>query len=255
MEIPKSRSLEIMRQGGVAKCTKLSLSDSRAIEIAGLSDFDCLWVCTEHVPNDWAVVERQVLAAKAYGKDLLVRVARGSYSDMIKPLELDASGIMVPHVMDVEDARKIVRDTRFYPIGRRPIDGGNADGKFCNIEVTEYLRQSNTRKMLIVQIEDKEAEPYVDDICSVEGIDVVFFGPGDYSHSLGIPGEINHPKVEEMRKRIVRACHEHGKFAGTTCSPQEVPRIRAMGYQFISTGGDVLGLHAYFEKCRAAFDA
>ncbi len=254
MEVAKSRSLDVMRQGGVAKCTKLSLGDSRAIEIAGLSDFDCLWVCTEHVPNDWAVVEKQVLAAKAYDKDLLVRVARGSYSDLIKPLELDASGIMVPHVLNTEDARQIVYYTRFHPIGRRPIDGGNADGRFCNIPVADYLRQSNERKMLIVQIEDKEAAPYVEEICALEGIDVVFFGPGDYSHSLGIPGEINHPMVEEMRRNVALACRKHGKFAGTTCSPQEVPRIRDMGYQFISTGGDVLGLHNYFESCRAAFD-
>lgn len=255
MEVQKSRSLEVMRQGGVAKCTKLSLRDSRAIEIAGLSDFDCLWVCTEHVPNDWSVVEQQVLAAKAYGKDLLVRVARGSYSDLIKPLELDASGIMVPHIMDLEDARRVVHYTRFYPIGRRPVDGGNADGKFCNIPVKDYLQQSNERKMLIVQIEDREAEPYVEDICALEGIDVVFFGPGDYSQSLGVPGQPDHPLVEQMRRKVAEACSRHGKFAGTTCAPEDIPRIRQMGYQFISTGGDVLGLHAYFASCRAAFDA
>lgn len=254
MEMKRSKTLDVMRGGGVANCTKLSLYDSRAIEIACLSGFDCLWVDTEHVPNDWDVVERQVLAAKAYDTDIIVRVARGSYSDLIKPLELDATGIMVPHIMDVEDAKRVVYYTRFHPIGRRPIDGGNADGKFCILPVKDYLAQSNDRRMLIVQIEDKEAVPYLEEICKLDGIDVIFFGPGDYSHSLGIPGQTNHPDVERLRRRIPEICARYGKFAGTTCAPEEVPRIRALGYRFISTGGDVLGLHDYFEACRRVFD-
>ncbi len=67
-------------------------------------------------------------AAKVFDVDAIVRVPRGSYSDMIRPLELDAAGIMVPHVMSAEDARQVVRWTRFAPVGLRPLDGGNADG-------------------------------------------------------------------------------------------------------------------------------
>ncbi len=69
----------------------------------------------------------------------MVRVARGSYSDHVKPLELDAAGIMVPHIMSLADARRVVSMTRFHPIGRRPVDGGNADGSYTAVDTLDLL--------------------------------------------------------------------------------------------------------------------
>jgi 4-hydroxy-2-oxoheptanedioate aldolase len=97
----------------------------------------------EHVANDWSVIEKQILATKAYGSDLLVRVARGGYSDYTRPLELDDAGIMVPHIMSFEDAKKVVNMTRFHPFGRRPLDGGNADGVYCEIDILDYIKDAN----------------------------------------------------------------------------------------------------------------
>ena len=62
-------------------------------------------------------MQAQVWVFKMYDMNVMVRVARGSYSDYIKPLEMDADSIMAPHIMSVEDARKVVQMTRFNPIG------------------------------------------------------------------------------------------------------------------------------------------
>ena len=129
LEMRPSRTLAKLRSGGVASCCfKLNLADARAAEIAAMAGFDCLWTDREHVPNDLSAVEKIIWAAKAHNADVIVRVPRGSYSDYIRPLELDAAGIMVPHIMSLADAQNVVRMTRFHPVGRRPVDGGNADG-------------------------------------------------------------------------------------------------------------------------------
>ena len=151
-----SRVLGKLRAGEVAVVTKLNLADARATEIAAMAGFDGVWTDMEHVPNTWDAVEKQVLAAKVFDVDTMVRVARGGYSDYIRPLEMDAAGIMVPHIMSLEDAQRVVRMTRFHPIGRRPVDGGNADGAYCTIDLVEYLRQANAQRFLCVQIEDPE---------------------------------------------------------------------------------------------------
>ncbi len=96
VNIRPSRVLRKLRSGAVASCVKINLADARAVEIAGLAGFDCIWADMEHVGNDLSVIEKQIWAAKAHNTDVLVRVSRGSYSDYIRPLELDASGIMVP---------------------------------------------------------------------------------------------------------------------------------------------------------------
>ena len=235
----KSVVLDKLRQGEAVFCYKSNLSCCRTVQIAALSGFDCIWLCNEHVPNDYGDMERQILAVLAHGADVMVRVPRGAYSDTIKPLELNASGILVPHVMSAAEARQIVRTTRFHPLGRRPADGGNADGAFCLLPFKTYIEFMNANRFVMIQIEDVEAVAELDAICAVEGIDAIFFGPGDYSQSIGCPGEIDHPEVQRVRKLVAATALKHGKFAATVGSITNAAERLAEGYRFINLGSDV----------------
>ena len=246
MNMRPSRVLQKLRNGEVVNCVKQNLACSRVTEIAGMKGFDCIWVDMEHVASDWSLVERQILAAKTQNMDVLVRVERGSYSDYVKPFELDASGIMVPHVMSLADAKHVVRTTRFHPIGRRPVDGGNADGAYCNIDFVEYLKQSGEQKFVIIQIEDPEPLAELDAICALDGIDVIFFGPGDFSHGIGAAGQWNDPRIAQARKQIVETALRHGKIAGTVGGLDNMNELLDMGYRFLSIGADVVAVSQYF---------
>jgi 4-hydroxy-2-oxoheptanedioate aldolase len=249
-----SRVLAKLRAGDIATCFKLNLMDARAAEIAAMAGFDCLWLCMEHVPNDLAAIEGQIRAAKMFDVDSIVRVARGSYSDYIRPLEADAAGIMVPHLMSLADARNVVRMTKFHPIGRRPVDGGNSDGAYCTIEFKEYIRQANEQRFVSVQIEDPEPLDELDAIAALPGIDMLFFGPADFSHGIGAPGEFGDPRVIEARKRIAEACIKHGKLAGTVATPESIDETIAMGYRFICMGADVIGLVNFSKQMASEFE-
>lgn len=253
MDMRMSRVLEKLRKDEVVSCFKANLADSRTVEIAALSGFDCVWTDMEHVPNDFSAIEKQILAAKAYNIDIVVRVARGGYSDYIRPLEMDASGIMVPHIMNLEDAKNVVRMTRFHPIGRRPVDGGNADGAFCNIDFVEYLKQANEKRFVIVQIEDPEPMDELDEIASLDGIDMIFFGPGDFSQGIGVPGQWDHPGIARAREQIAKTALKHGKFAGTVGSTTNLDELIGMGYRFINMGADVAGLSQYCSNLASNF--
>lgn len=247
-----NKILDKLRLGEVVNCVKMNLADPRVAQIAALAGFSSIWLDAEHVPNSVHDLENCVRAAYAHGADTVVRVKRGSYSDLVHPLEMDAAGIMVPHVMSKQDALDIVRSTRFYPIGRRPLDGGNADGAFCLADLNDYMQHANTQKLLILQIEDVEALEVVDDIASVEGIDMLFFGPGDFSQSLGIPGQFDDPRIADARQRVAEAAINHGKFAGTVASPDTAPGMIDMGYRFLNVGADVIGLGEYFKRIAVA---
>ena len=240
-----SRTLRQLRAGEVVNCFKLNLSDIRVAQIAASFGFDCIWTCMEHCPNDLAVVEAQIAAAKVYDVDTVCRVRRGSYSDYITPLEMDAAGIMVPHVMGVADARQVIRMCRFPPIGRRAADGGNTDGAFCNIDFKEYVKQSNRERFIILQIEDPEALDELDAICDLEGFDILLFGPGDFSLAIGHPGDREHPQVREACERIAKAARKGGKYAGMVGSPSNRQKLIDMGYQFLNMGADAVGLSHY----------
>ena len=241
----KSRVLKKLRNDETAISFKANLSDPRAVEIAAMNGFDCIWTCMEHVPNSIEQIERQIMVCKAYDTDIVLRVRRGSYSDYVVPLEMDATGIMVPHIMSAADARKVAKTTRFHPIGLRPLDGGNADGKFCNVSLQDYMVQANQERFVIVQIEDPEPMEELDEICQIEGIDMIFFGPADYSQSIGIPGKFDDPRIMDARIKVVDTARKYGKFAGTVGSLQNFKELIGMGYRFINLAADVVGLQNY----------
>jgi 4-hydroxy-2-oxoheptanedioate aldolase len=253
MNMRPSRLLERLQSGATVCSIKVNLNDSRVVELAGIAGFDCVWTDQEHVANDLGQIERQILAAKAYQIDIIVRVPRGSYSSLVWPLELDAGGIMVPHIMSLADARQVVNQTRFHPLGRRPVDGGNADGGFCAVPFLDYLEQANRQRLLIVQIEDPEPLAELDEIAALPGLDMLFFGPGDFSQAIGHPGVWDHPELVRARRLVAEAAVRHGKFAGTVGSPALMEELTSLGYRFINLGADVVGLGHYFADLVQAF--
>jgi len=252
MKMRPSKVLKKLRDGEVVSCFNIHL-DPQVTDIAGMAGFDCVWIDREHLAADWSSLQMHIWAAKSNDMDVMVRVSRGGYSDYIKPLELDATGIMVPHIMGVDDARKVVQMTRFHPIGRRPLDGGNADGGYATIDYKDYLPQANKERFVIVQIEDPEPLDDLDAIAALDGIDMLFFGPADFSQGIGSPGNWVHPALVDARRQVAEVAIKHGKFAGTTGSINNMNDLIKLGYKFINVGADVIGIGTYCKQLIAGF--
>ncbi|MEO5803229.1 MAG: aldolase/citrate lyase family protein [Verrucomicrobiota bacterium] len=253
MKLRTSRLLREMRAGQSATSFKLNLADPRIIELAGLAGFSAVWICNEHVGNDWFNLENQIRAAKLYDMDTIVRIEKGSYSDYVKPFEADATAIMVPHVTTAEEAQRIVEMTRFQPLGRRAMDGGNVDGIYCQIPLTDYIQHSNTERVLIFQIESPEALENVEKIAAVPGFDILLFGPGDFSHLIGKPGQINDPQVVAARKRVAAAAKANGKFMMAPGMIASRAVLEEEGFKAFNLGADVIGIGQYCKDRMAAF--
>ena len=231
MKLRPSRLLRELREG-LNPCTlKFNLNDPRIIEMAGLAGASAVWLCNEHVPNDWINLENQVRAAKLHDMDSIVRVSKGSYSDYVKPFEMDATAIMVPHVTTADEARKIVEMTRFMPMGRRPMDGGNVDGGFCQIPMVDYLKHSNAERLLILQIESPEALANVEEIAAVPGFDVLLFA----------------------RKRVAAAAQKHGKYLMMPGMIAPRAELEEEGWRIFNLSADVLSLGSAFNKLIADY--
>jgi 4-hydroxy-2-oxoheptanedioate aldolase len=253
MHVRPSRLLQKLRAGQTPTCLKFNLADPRAVEIAALAGTDVVWLCNEHVPGDWIGLENMIRAARAYDVDTLIRVSKGSYSEYIKPFEAGATGIMVPHVTTADETRKIVEMTRFQPFGRRPIDGGNIDGKFCLIPTADYIAECNAEQFVILQIESPEALANVEAIAAVPGYNGLLFGAGDYSHLIGKPGQVGSPETTAARQRVAAVARAHGKFAMTPGQLAPWETQAAEGYNVFNLGADVIGLGDYFRTKVAEF--
>jgi len=248
--VRNSRVRRKLQDGKPVICTKINTTDPVIVDMIGLYGFDCVWICTEHLAINGDRLGHLIRTANMNNMDAVVRVARGSYSDCIRPLELGAAGIMVPHCRDEIEARQIAQWTRFHPVGRRPLDGGNSDAHYTLTPLSDYIREANENTFVIVQVEDPEAFDSIEMIARVDGIDVLFVGPTDLSHALGVPGQADHPKITEVIARVADACQKNGKNWGLPVTLETVPKYLKMGARFLACGADVLGLREYYGELR-----
>ena len=148
--------------------------------------------------------------------------------------------------MSLQEAKDVVCYTKFHPIGRRPIDGGNADGNYCLTDGSAYIEQANRERFNVVQIEDPEPLKELDAICELEGIDMIFFGPADFTQGIGKPMDFANPEVARVRELIAKTARKYGKMAGTVGGLANYKQYEDMGYNFINMGADVVGLSNYY---------
>ena len=135
----KSRVKRTTSAGKVATILKCNTVDIKVAEIFALAQPDAIWLCMEHGSLDYNQAENQSNAAKIYDVDSLLRVNRGSYSNYIRGLEVDCTGLIIPQIKSLADAKEIEEFTKFPPIGKRGVDGGNNDGKYTKLDMAKYI--------------------------------------------------------------------------------------------------------------------
>ena len=115
-------------------------------------------------------------------------------------------------IRTAEDARECVRIVRAETPQTKGINGAanrRNVGYYLEAGSSEYVKAMD-EAVVALMVEKKEAVDNLEEILSVEGIDMVQFGPGDYSLSLGYPGRRNHPKVKEAELKTIKTALKKG---------------------------------------------
>ena len=103
----------------------------------------------------------------------------------------------------------------------------------------EYMRTGNDRMQLIVQIESQNGLDHIDEILSLDGIDMVASGREDISQALGVPGQKDHPLVIEAENYILAKAFEHKKIPTLSVSSKErMQELWEKGVRCFSIGRD-----------------
>jgi len=215
------------------------VADPWLTEVVGRVGFDVVWFDMEHRAYSHEVIDRISLACRATGIDLMVRVRKNGYASSVRPLEFGANGIMVPHCCSPDEAREWAKWTRFPPQGKRGFDNAGADADHGLSDPIEYVSRRNKEVFLVVQIEDREAIDCVDQIASVEGVDLLFVGPADLTMSYGVPFQRQHPLIQGALDKVANATAKAGKWWGTvTPTPESAQEELDRGAQMITCAND-----------------
>lgn len=226
-----------------------NFASSRHIDFVCRSgQFDALWFDLEHFDLPTQEVALLNFVARAYPVTTIARFKAADYQTVMRILETGVGGIMCSMVNSAAEARQIVQWAKFNnpapapgeATGQRGWNGGNIDGAYATLPALDYIRYQNTQTMVICQIETEAAVAEAAAIAAVPGVDGLFFGPGDYSVSLGLPGQIRHARVRTAMEQVAAAVRAAGKWWGTVAvGPEMCADVQSLGARLVCPGGDI----------------
>lgn len=216
----------------------VGLADGYCAELAANAGFDWLLIDGEHAPNDLRTILQQLQAVTPYDAQPVVRPPVGDAALIKQYLDIGVQTLLVPMVDTAEQARELVRATRYPPEGIRGVGSALARASRWN-SIPGYLDQADGEICLLLQIETRQGLENLDEIAAVEGIDGVFIGPADLSASLGHRGDPGHDEVQNAIEDGIARIQEAGKAAGILSANRTLARrYLELGATFVAVGVD-----------------
>ena len=230
-----------LKDGGLVIGTMISeIRNPNLAYMLVQSGFDFFIIDNEHGAYSPETVSNMIAAAGGAGISVIVRIPEIRREAIMKPLDSGAAGLLVPMVNTAEQAREIMTYAKYPPMGNRGVALSRAHSSYGRPSAAEYLDQANQATFIAVQAESPQAIENLASIASTPGVDAIFVGPADLSVSMGIPGQLTHPKEIEAIAKVIDVRQQHNVIAGIHMSNVETLKgwIR-QGMRFVSFSSDV----------------
>lgn len=231
-----------LRQGKTSIGVWCSLASALTTEIVAGSGAGWLLIDGEHSPNDLRSVMAQLQAVAAFPCEGAVRLPAHDPVLIKQFMDAGARSLMIPNVRTAAQARDIVAAMAYAPAGFRGFSVGHRANQFGRI--AGYHQNARENQLLAVQIECETGVANAAEIAAVDGVDVLFVGPGDLSTNMSAMGNPGAEAVQKAIATVRQAAADAGKASGILAPAKaDADRYIGDGFTMVAVGSD-LGLLA-----------
>jgi len=246
--LSKNKLKKKLEYGNPVLGTWNTLGAPLGTEVLAQSGLDFQIIDLEHGPFMLDQIHSQVSACENFSDCTpLVRVPANEEWMVLQALDQGAHGVVVPHIQNKVEAKKLVSSVKYHPSGKRGFTPFSKAGGFTNRHTDNYLRHANDTTLSVVIIESKEGLENLDEIVAVNNVDIIYFGAYDLSQALGYPGKVRHPEVVKAIRQGVDVVSSQGKWAGgfVPQSKDDIKWLLDIGMRFITYEVDSSILYAH----------
>lgn len=231
----KNKAKEKVLNGGTSYGVFCMFYAPTVVELIGHLGFDFALIDAEHSPMTLESCEHMVRAADSVGLSPYIRVAVNIRQNILRYLDIGAQGVLLPMINSRAEAEAVVEAVKYRPQGKRGLAGVRAADYGLTMPLNEYTVKANQETLVSIQIETLEAVNNLDELLTVDGVDVFFVGPNDLSCAMGYIGQINHPEVQAMIGSLAKRIQDAGKIAGTVAYNHDaLIKAKERGFRFIA---------------------
>jgi 2-keto-3-deoxy-L-rhamnonate aldolase RhmA len=222
-------------------------------ELAGRAGvFDYVEFVGEYAPYDLFSLENLARAVDTFPHmTAMMKVEQQPRTYLaVRAIGAGIQNVLFADPRTVDDVRECVRAVR----AETPTTGGihgvgmrRDVGYVVDVGSPAFV-QALEDAVVAVMIEKASAVEHVEAMLSVKGVDMVQFGPADYSMSIGLPGQWNHPRVVEAERHVIKTALRLGVAPRAEIShPSEAKPYLDLGVRHFCMGWDVSVLFDYFK--------
>src|SRR3954469_13413617 len=197
----------------------VTLESPSISEMAAALGLDWIVIDAEHGHLDWKEIVEHLRATVRSDTVALVRVAECNVGLIKRALDIGADGVIVPWVESADQLREAVSFAHYPPDGLRGIGAERATcwGQ-CFVE---HTADANEHVLVVPIIESVAAVNQVPLLAQVDGAEMFFFGPADFSSTAGYRGQWEGPGVAEQILQMKDTLRKAGKNCGVVSTSEE----------------------------------
>jgi 2-keto-3-deoxy-L-rhamnonate aldolase RhmA len=215
----------------------VTLESASITEMAVALGLDWVVIDAEHGHLDWKEILEHLRAATRSETVTLVRIAELDRALIKRVLDIGADGVVIPWIETEDQLRQAVAFATYPPEGLRGIGAERATGwGEC---MAEHTAEANANVLVIPILETVRAAAQVSRMTHVDGVEIFFFGPADFSASAGFRGQWEGPGVAQKILEMKDTLRQAGKHCGVmTTSTANLGERREQGFQMLGIGMD-----------------
>jgi 2-keto-3-deoxy-L-rhamnonate aldolase RhmA len=234
--------------------TRIQSSWPTIAELVGRSqNFDYVEFLAEYAPYDLYALDNIARAIELYPSFTgLIKIERSAQAHIgVRAMAAGIQNVLFTDVRSAADAQDCVRTVKPEVPGSIGTHGNDA-GRAAVGGVPELIKRYEDA-VVVLMIEKKGAVEDLEAILRTPGVDMVQFGPSDYSMSIGLAGQRQHPAVVEAYEHTIKTAIKLGvRPRAEISTPAEAEWYLERGVRDFNLSTDTAILAAFYRQEGAA---
>lgn len=249
----KNRLRELLNADQPSLGTHLHSSWPSIVELVGHSGmFDYVEFVGEYAPYDLYALENLGRAVDLFDHmSAMMKIEQQPRTYLtVRAIGSGIQNLLFADPRTVEEVEECVQSVRAESpeTGGRHGVGMRRDVGFVLEGGSPAFVQALEEAVVALMIEKDSAVRNLEALLSVKGVDMVQFGPADYSMSIGLAGQTGHPKVREAERYVIETALQMGIAPRAEIGhPDQAQKYLDMGIKHFCMGTDMGILFNWFK--------
>ncbi len=252
MPVPENKLRVLLSSGKPSLATRIWSTWPTTVEaMASTGNFDYAEFVAEYSPYTQKDLENMVRAAELHGVGSMIKVDfQNRHYLAQRAVAMGFLAVLYADHKTAEEVRESIwalSPDSAQDHGRFGYPNARWIGYHPHMSQMDYAQMvRNTVKAFMV--EKQETVDNFEDICRVPGVDMVQFGPSDFSMSMGWNSAEHKQELKEIEEYVIRKALEHGIAPRCECDDMaKAEYYKALGVKHFCIGDEFRILNAYWK--------